>query len=132
MKEADYEKCAQRIVHALALESGEKVVLKVDPRVFAPIITPLQKRIRDAGAFISGVVLAEETTSSLPEELETLRRLFSEADVFIWLPERHQGNTPAAAQALVEWLEARPLRSFPLEQRFVPDWVLAVAFAGCD
>jgi hypothetical protein len=38
--------------------------------------------------------------------LESLRRLFANADVFVWLPEIHQGNPPALSQALNEWLDA--------------------------
>jgi aminopeptidase len=43
---------------------------------------------------------------SSAEELESLRRLFANADVFVWLPEIHQGNRPALSQALNEWLDA--------------------------
>lgn len=107
MTQADYEKCASRIGDALQLAPGESVVLKVDPRIFAPLIAPLLSLIRAAGAHVSGVVLAEETAGSTDAELDSLRTLFKNADVFIWLPEVHQGSRPALAQALNEWLDAR-------------------------
>ncbi len=106
MTKVDYEKCAVRITSALALENGERVLLKVDPRVFAPLVEPLQWEIRRAGAFVSGVVLAEHTSHTSGAELESMRQLFSNADAFIWLPELHQVNPPALDAALVEWLDS--------------------------
>ncbi len=53
------------------------------------------------------MILAEDTHVSSGEELDSLRRLFAAADVFIWLPELHQGNRPALRQALNEWLDDR-------------------------
>jgi hypothetical protein len=107
MHNSDYEKCARRIAEALRLESGETVLLKLDPRIFSPLVPPLQKAIRAGGAHISGVILAEETDAKSPGELESLRALFANADVFIWLPELHQGSRPALATALNEWLDAK-------------------------
>src|SRR6267142_6109345 len=107
MKTADYEKCAGRIADALQLERGEKVLLKLDPRIFAGIVAPLQNLIRASGAHISGVILAEDTTAASSDELASLRKLFNDADVFIWLPELYQGSRPALAQALIEWLDNR-------------------------
>ena len=111
MKTADYEKCAKRIADALRLAPGEKVLLKVDTRVFTPLVPPLQTLIRASGAHIAAVILAEDTNASSEGELESLRRLFREADVFIWLPEVHQGSRPALAQALNEWLDAGRARA---------------------
>src|SRR5438477_12923887 len=107
MTTADYDKCARRIAAALKLASGERILLKLDTRVFAPLVPPLQNLIRASGAHISGEILAEDTPASADQELDSLRRLFSNADVFIWLPELHQGNRPALARALSEWLDAR-------------------------
>jgi hypothetical protein len=103
---ADYDKCAIRITDALQLGPGEKVLLKLDTRDFTNLVPPLQKVIRASGAHISGVILAEETNADDRKELKSLRALFNRADVFIWLPEVQQGNRPALAQALNEWLDA--------------------------
>src|SRR3954468_3703609 len=100
MNKNDYVFCAKRIVDSLRLQAGERVLLKLDPRTFSELVEPLQKEIRQAGALVSAVVLAEETTETSELELNLLRRQFEEADVFIWLPERHQGNRPALAQAI--------------------------------
>lgn len=107
MNSPDYLRCAARIIDALKLERGERVLLKLDPRCFVPLVEPLQRMIRESGAHISSVILAEDTQKNSDDELESLRRLFAEADVFIWLPELHQGNRPALARALVEWLDAK-------------------------
>jgi hypothetical protein len=107
MNNSDYDKCARRIVEALRLESGETLLLKLDPRIFSSLAAPLQKAIRAAGSHISGVILAEETDTQSSGELESLRALFANADVFIWLPELHQGSRPALATALNEWLDAK-------------------------
>jgi hypothetical protein len=106
MKPADYDKCARRIAAALQLARGESVVLKLDTRAFTALVPPLQNVIRACGAHISGVILAEDVTTSTENELAGLRRLFDYADVFIWLPELRQGSRPALAQALNEWLDA--------------------------
>jgi hypothetical protein len=106
MKPADFEKCARCIVEALRLAKSETVLLKLDPRTFSGIVPPLQREIRTAGAHISGVILAEEASGSTEGEVESLRRLFESADVFIWLPELHQGNRPALEQTLNEWLDS--------------------------
>jgi hypothetical protein len=107
MKTADYEKCAGRIADALQLDPGEKVLLKLDPRIFTGLVAPLQNMIRASGAHISGVILSEDTTTGSEDELASLRKLFNDADVFIWLPELHQASRPALARALIEWLDAR-------------------------
>jgi len=107
MTQSDYEKCARRIAGALQLAPGEKVLIKVDPRVFTPVIAPLQNLVRASGAHISGAILAEDTNLESGDEFASLRHLFSNADVFIWLPELRQGSRPALGRALIEWLDAR-------------------------
>ena len=96
MKPSDFEKCARRIGDALALSPGESVLIKLDTRTFTPLAPAIQAVIRASGAHVSGVILAEDLTTSTEEELASLRRLFSHADVFLWLPELHQGNRPAS------------------------------------
>src|SRR5436190_15235567 len=106
MNTADFEKCARRIADALRLSPGETVLLKIDTRTFNALVPPLQRMIRASGAHVSAVILAEDVTASSNKELSSLRRLFDDADVYIWLPELHQGNRPALVRALNEWLDA--------------------------
>jgi len=108
MKPADYEKCARRIIEALHLSAGETVLIKVDRGIFTGLYSPLQSLLRDSGAQIIGEILPHDSAASLSEErVDAFRRLFSNTDVFIWLPETHQGNGPALERALNEWLDAR-------------------------
>ena len=44
LTEADYTKCADRISAALRFQPGESVLLKVDARLFTPIVEPLRAR----------------------------------------------------------------------------------------
>ena len=90
-------------MEALQLSAGEKVLIKRDWRVFDALFPPLQNLILASRAEIAGEILAEEANS----DLASLRKLFQNADVYIWLPEVHQGNSPALKQALNEWLDAR-------------------------
>src|SRR5215468_9459674 len=100
MTTADYDKCARRIVEALQLSAGEKVLIKRDRRVFAQLFPPLKNLIDASGANILAEILSEDSN----DDLESLRRLFQNADVYMWLPELHQGNTPALGAALKQWL----------------------------
>jgi hypothetical protein len=143
MKASDYDKCARRIADALQLSFGESVLIKLDTRVFTPLLPPLQNIVRASGAHISGVILAEEATTSSDQELASMRRLFDHADVFIWLPELHQGNPPALARALNEWLDTRRGRavhfhwhsgSYPIGVRELPpqDFIDRMYLAALD
>jgi leucyl aminopeptidase (aminopeptidase T) len=129
MTPEEYARCARRISASLQLEPGERVLIKLDPRTFAPLVEPLQQEIRKCGAIIGAVVLAEDTKASSEQELVGLRALFNDADVFIWLPELNQGNRPALAKAIVEWLDARRGRavhfhwhsgSYPIGDMLIP------------
>src|SRR5215471_14523277 len=103
MTSADYDKCARRILDALELSAGEKLLIKRDRRVFAQLFPPLRNLIAASGAEILGEIFAEDKN----DDLESFRRLFQAADVYIWLPEVHQGNSPALGAVLKEWLDAR-------------------------
>src|SRR5262249_30999234 len=83
----------------------ETVLLKADSRIFTGLMSPLRNIIQASGARILGIIPAESDGAN--ENISTLRQLFNQADVFIWLPEIHQGNRPAVALALIEWLDAR-------------------------
>jgi hypothetical protein len=107
MKAADYDKCARRIAEALKLRAGESVVVKHHPRVFNPLLEPLQQAIAASGANITGMLRADDDDSPSDEGLTSLRRLFDNADVFIWLPELDQGSRPVLSGVIGEWLDAR-------------------------
>lgn len=89
-------------MEALQLSAGEKVLIKRDRRVFDSLFPPLQNLILASRGEIVGEILAEDANN----DLVSLRKVFQSADVYIWLPEVHQGNSPALKQALNEWLDA--------------------------
>jgi hypothetical protein len=103
MNTADYDKCARRILKALELLPGEKVLIKRDRSVFTALFEPLQNLILASGAEILGVLFADEAN----DDREGFRALFSNTDAYLWLPELHQGNSAALGSALKEWLDAR-------------------------
>ena len=103
MTTSDYDKCARRIAEALKLEAGEKVLIKADRRTFTGLVPPVETVIRASAAEILGIISAEDPGN----DIAAFRGLFNNADVFLWLPELHQGNPPALAQALNEWLDAK-------------------------
>jgi len=143
MKPHDFEKCARRIADALQFAPGERVLLKLDTRTFTALVPPLLNVIRASGAHVSGVILAEDVNNSSDAELASLRRLFDSADIFIWLPELHQGNRPALARALNEWLDGGRGRAlhfhwdsgtYPIGFLEIPsqDFVDQIYLAGLD
>src|SRR5438552_743604 len=103
MNTADYDKCARRIVDALQVSPGERILIKRDRRTFGSLFPPLKNLIQASGAEIIAEIFAEETK----DDLELFRWLFEKADVYIWLPEVHQGSPGAQGIALREWLDAR-------------------------
>ena len=58
MTTSDYDKCAERIANALHLAPDESVLIKLDTRIFTPLVQPLQNVIRASGAHISSIILA--------------------------------------------------------------------------
>jgi hypothetical protein len=143
MNTTDFDKCARRIAEALQLQPAERVLLKLDTRIFTTLVPPLQNVIRASGAYISGVILAEDVNTGSERELASMRRLFDDADVFIWLPEVNQGSRPALAHALKEWLDAGRGRavhfhwqsgSFPIALKQLPpqDFIDRIYLAALD
>ncbi len=80
----DYDRMAGRIVAALKVRPGERVLVGAEPGHFGGLAAPLERRLRAAGA--------------------TLVRDLDQADVYLWLPRRTE--LPAARRAaLAAWLD---------------------------
>lgn len=110
----NYQAMAQRIVDALQLQPGERVLLRYDPGYFTRIVDPLRRLVREKGAVdldpleyreIGGPGAASGAASG--PSAEAFRQLLSSLDVYIWLPVRTDVRTtpPAEAQALAAWLD---------------------------
>jgi leucyl aminopeptidase (aminopeptidase T) len=111
----DHQSMAERIVNALDLQPGERVLLRHDPGYFAEIVVPLRRLIKEKGAIDLGVLEYVELSALNPPPAaeaaqattEAFSKLLDSVDVYIWLPVRTDVRTtpPAEAQALARWLD---------------------------
>jgi L-aminopeptidase/D-esterase-like protein len=90
---------ARRIVDALKIERGERVMLRFDPETMRALEPEVAKQLREAGA----------TVQSHPfGGLDDFARRLEQTDVYVWLPAGPTAITPAdQAAALVTWLDAK-------------------------
>lgn len=123
----NYEAFAARIIDALKLQPGERVLIRFDPGYFNELVAPLRSRIRAAEAIDIGALEYIDTTSlqgawgvtaavssadaRLRARLEAHSRAFEQlldaVDVYLWLPlrERVRQIAPAESAALARWLD---------------------------
>ena len=93
---------ARRIVAALTVERGERVMLRFDPATMRALEPEVAAQLRDAGA-----VVDSHPFGPLADFSARLER----TDVYVWLPAGPAAATPPdQAAALVRWLDARPDR----------------------
>lgn len=93
----DWDAIALRMVGALRLHAGERVLLRHDPAHFADLIEPLRKQIRAAKAVDSPVPLSQPLSSAQLDK----------TDVYLWLP-LGPGTSPVSAadrNRLARWLD---------------------------
>ena len=124
---ANYEAFAARIIDALKLQAGERVLIRFDPGYFNQLVAPLRKRIRAAEAIDVGALEYIETEAlrqpnqataaamssdaKLRARLEAQSRAFEQlleaVDVYLWLPlrDRVRQIAPAETVALARWLD---------------------------
>jgi leucyl aminopeptidase (aminopeptidase T) len=92
---------ACRLVVALQPSPGERAIIAYDPAYYPEITRELQSQLSKAGVFPVAVlnfeppeiVAAEPSDSAAAKRLEdtfvaTLRPLFANADIFVWMPAR--------------------------------------------
>jgi aminopeptidase len=111
----NYDAMARRIVDALQLQPGERVLLRHDPGYFTEIVAPLRRLIRKQGAIDLGAMEYVEIAALDPSPSsagaqaagEAFSTLLAAVDVYIWLPVRFELRTtpPAEAAALARWLD---------------------------
>ena len=93
---------AQRIVNALQVERGERVMLRFDPTTMRELEPEVARQLRTAGATVESHPFG--ALADFTARLET-------TDVYVWLPAGPTAVTPAdQAAALVRWLDARQAR----------------------
>lgn len=93
----DYDQLATRIISALKLRRGERVLMRTDPSSFSEIVRPLQQHIRAAG----GTAL-----EPLPAVQTLTAEILQPADIFVQLPIGESGRQLTASESaiLVRWL----------------------------
>lgn len=90
---------ARRIISALQVERGERVMLRFDPQTMRELEPEVARQLRAGGA---------EVESHPFGPLDNFARRLADVDIYVWLPAGPTALTPAAqAAALVEWLDAR-------------------------
>lgn len=90
---------ARRIVAAMQVERGERVMLRFDPETMRDLEPEVAKQLRAAGA---------EVESHPFGPLEDFSARLDRTDAYVWLPAGPTAVTPASqARALVDWIDAR-------------------------
>lgn len=92
-----YPKLATRIVSALKVSPGERVLLRYDPQTLGPLEAEVRKQLETAGARVETVHYGP--ASDLAQKL-------AQTDVYIWLPAGDNAATPPDQRALLaKWLD---------------------------
>ncbi len=94
----NYGQLAKRIVAALKIDRGERVLMRADPTYLTGLVVPLQQQLRSAGASVLD-----------PLSVETILTadVVDRVDVLIELPISDSGRqlTPPESAVLVRWLQ---------------------------
>jgi leucyl aminopeptidase (aminopeptidase T) len=81
----NYPRIADRLIGALNLSPGERVLIPTDPGYFDALIPALEARIQKAGA---KPIRIEWSPKGAQRPGRSIRDLLEETDVFLWLPFR--------------------------------------------
>src|SRR5919108_4742989 len=93
---------ARRIVDALQIERGERVMLRFDPRTMRDLEPEVAKQLRAAGAQVESHPFGQ---------LKDFSTRLDKTDVYVWLPAGPTAAKPASqAAALADWIDARQER----------------------
>ena len=96
-----YESMAARIVTALQVDRGERVLLRVDPNTMAQLAPLVRKALESRGAVV-------ETLPYGPAPDFEAR--LAKTDVYVWLPAPATATPPDQALALQRWIDNGPGR----------------------
>lgn len=97
-----YPAMARRLVNALQVSRGERVMLRFDPKTMRELEPEVAQALRAAGA-----VVASHPFGALDDFANRLER----TDIYVWLPAGPTAATPPdQAAALARWIDARQER----------------------
>jgi hypothetical protein len=92
-----YDRLADRIVSALQVARGERVLLRYDPTTLGPLEPIVRAKLTAKGAVVTTL-----NYGPAPDFQKTI----DETDIYIWLPVADSGSTPVEQrQALAKWLD---------------------------
>jgi hypothetical protein len=92
-----YDRLADRIVTALQVSKGERVLLRYDPTTLGPLEPLVREKLTAKGAIV-------KTLNYGPAE--DFQKTIDETDIYIWLPVANSATTPVEQrQALAKWLD---------------------------
>jgi hypothetical protein len=95
--EIPYSALATRIVKALQVEAGERVLLRYDPKTLGALEPEVRKQLEAKGAKVESITYAP--AADLAERL-------ARTDIFIWLPAGDDAQAPRPERALLaKWLD---------------------------
>lgn len=122
----NYEAMAARIIGALKLREGERVLIRFDPGYFNELVGPLRRHIRAAGAidlgafeYVESAAIRQDAPADeskrrtqVEAQSKAFEQLLDAVDVYLWLPMRTSvRELPATeAQALQRWLDKGGVR----------------------
>jgi hypothetical protein len=100
----NYPRIADRLVGALAVSPGERVLIPTDPGYFDALIPALEERIQKAGG---KTIRTEWTPKGEQRPGKSIRDLLQDTDVFLWLPFRTMVRevTPQEARDIARWTD---------------------------
>ncbi len=91
-----YDRLADRIVTALQVTKGERVLLRYDPTTLGPLEPVLREKLVARGAVVK--TLNYGPAPDFQAELD-------KTDIYIWLPVRGAEAAPEQRSALAKWLD---------------------------
>jgi hypothetical protein len=93
-----YGEMAGRIVEALQVEEGERVILRTDSGLMPNLATEARQQLEAAGATVDEVPYGP---------VEDFEERMAETDIYIWLPVRDQATAylPEQMAVQVKWLD---------------------------
>ncbi|HEY8550293.1 MAG TPA: aminopeptidase [Vicinamibacterales bacterium] len=92
-----FDRLADRIVTALKVEKGERVLLRYDPETLGPLEPVLREKLTQQGAIVR--TLKYGPAPDFESEL-------AQTDIYIWLPAGSNAATPPEQRALLaRWLD---------------------------
>lgn len=100
---------AQRLVNALKLGKGEKVIVRYDPDYLQGLAKPIEDAVRAAGGIVAATLpYAAKTKEPAIAGCSEFVKLLEDANVYFWMPFREESRevTSCETRALVRWLDA--------------------------